>query len=266
MALQFGQHSWNDQQTFLNKATFSTLLQHGATSITATGTDAASAAVITTDFVSVNSATGGLRLPAATFGMSISVLKAAFADVTYYPAAGDRFFNHAADVSVHPSASADLIVFYCYQNGRWFIARLPVALSTNDNAIVPTIQEGAIFGNQISPGGNSIFGVGNLTFGNGTLSNIRSPSDGVIELTNNAITDFGRLQFGGTTSAFPSLKRSAAALDARLADDSAFALVRVATPVAAQDAATKNYVDTAVSGSSSPPALKVLLAQNFGGF
>lgn len=54
-------------------------------------------------------------------------------------------------------------------------------------------------------------------------STLASPSDGVLTLANNATTDFARLQFGGTTSAFPSLKRSSTALQARLADDSDYA-------------------------------------------
>jgi len=45
---------------------------------------------------------------------------------------------------------------------------------------------------------------------------------GPILLTDGSGSDFGRLQFGGTTSSFPALKRSAANLQARLADDSAF--------------------------------------------
>lgn len=54
-------------------------------------------------------------------------------------------------------------------------------------------------------------------------SRINSPSDGVLLLTNAAATDFGRLQFGGTTSSFPALKRSSTVLQSRLADDSDFA-------------------------------------------
>lgn len=57
----------------------------------------------------------------------------------------------------------------------------------------------------------------------GANSQMRSAADGNIHLTNGAGTDFGRLQFGGTTSAFPSLKRSGTALHVRLADDSAVA-------------------------------------------
>lgn len=49
------------------------------------------------------------------------------------------------------------------------------------------------------------------------------PSDGVFTMWNAAKTDFGRLQFGGTTSAFPALKRVTTALQARLADDTGYA-------------------------------------------
>jgi hypothetical protein len=56
----------------------------------------------------------------------------------------------------------------------------------------------------------------------GSLSRMYAPSDGVIELTNNAANDFSRLQFGGTTSSFPALKRNGANLEVKLADDSAF--------------------------------------------
>lgn len=49
---------------------------------------------------------------------------------------------------------------------------------------------------------------------------LASPTDGRITLTNNATADFGLLQFGGTSSSFPALKRSGAGLQVRLADDS----------------------------------------------
>jgi hypothetical protein len=55
-----------------------------------------------------------------------------------------------------------------------------------------------------------------------------SPSDGIIRLSNAAATDFTRLQFGGTTSSFPALKRSSISLQARLADDSGFTFIQSA--------------------------------------
>lgn len=56
-------------------------------------------------------------------------------------------------------------------------------------------------------------------------SRFLSPSDSVVTLINNAQTDFDRLQFGGTTSSFPAIKRTGTVLQARLADDSAFTTV-----------------------------------------
>jgi len=51
---------------------------------------------------------------------------------------------------------------------------------------------------------------------------IASLADGQLTLWNNNANDFGRLNFGGTTSSFPALKRSSTTLQGRLADDSAF--------------------------------------------
>lgn len=55
---------------------------------------------------------------------------------------------------------------------------------------------------------------------------LQAATDGVWQILNNAGTDFGRLQFGGTTSSFPALKRSSTALQARLGDDSAFTFMQ----------------------------------------
>jgi len=55
-----------------------------------------------------------------------------------------------------------------------------------------------------------------------TRSNISSPANGNLLLRNAALSDFGLLLFGGSTSSFPALKRSSATLQVRLADDSAF--------------------------------------------
>jgi hypothetical protein len=55
-----------------------------------------------------------------------------------------------------------------------------------------------------------------------TTGCIQMTSDGVITLQDNAGTSFGRLNFGGTTASFPSLKRAGVSLQARLADDSGY--------------------------------------------
>lgn len=50
-------------------------------------------------------------------------------------------------------------------------------------------------------------------------------SNGVFKFSNWADNDFGRLQLGGTTSSFPSIKRNGTAINFRLADDSADASI-----------------------------------------
>lgn len=61
-----------------------------------------------------------------------------------------------------------------------------------------------------------------LYLGTGGYGSISMPSDGVIRLIDNAGTSFNRLQFGGTTSSFPALKRSGNTLQLRTADDTAY--------------------------------------------
>ena len=51
---------------------------------------------------------------------------------------------------------------------------------------------------------------------------IGSPATGIHTLSNAALDDYNRLQFGGTTSVFPAIKRVAAGLQIKLADDSLF--------------------------------------------
>jgi hypothetical protein len=70
-------------------------------------------------------------------------------------------------------------------------------------------------------------------------SQIFNSSDGVIRLANDAGTSFGRLQFGGTTNAFPAIKRNSAELQVRLADDSDFTGVSASL-------FTANYVGSSV--------------------
>ena len=57
-------------------------------------------------------------------------------------------------------------------------------------------------------------------------STLSSSADGLIKIANYLGTDFSRLQLGGTTSAFPAIKRNGTGIDIRLADDSAFAPVK----------------------------------------
>lgn len=78
-------------------------------------------------------------------------------------------------------------------------------------------------GNARVPGYINVGGI--LAFNNGLSSNIFSSVDGTLLLRNAALTDFGRLQFGGTSASFPALKRNGAGIDVRLADDSGYAAI-----------------------------------------
>jgi hypothetical protein len=74
-------------------------------------------------------------------------------------------------------------------------------------------------GAQLVAGTNLAIGGSSYMYFTGR-SIIRSPSDGVIKISNAAENDFTALQFGGTTSSFVELKRAGTTLQLRLADDS----------------------------------------------
>jgi len=90
-----------------------------------------------------------------------------------------------------------------------------------------------------------------------------SGTDGVGRLTNASDTDFSRLQFGGTTSSFPSLKRSSADLHVRLADDSAYA--KLVSAEVSSTAAVKAHVATAIAAGGTE-AFTVSSTGGFGVF
>lgn len=83
---------------------------------------------------------------------------------------------------------------------------------------------------------------------------IISPADGILKISNNANDDFGRLQFGGTTSSFPALKRSTTSLLVRLADDSADASL-TALLVGARPSLATPAAASAVAGVTLGSAL-----------
>ena len=73
-------------------------------------------------------------------------------------------------------------------------------------------------GNLFTP---NIAYINQLGLGSGGTSFFVSGGSGIIRLIDAAGTSFNRLQFGGTTSSFPAIKRNGATIDFRLADDSA---------------------------------------------
>jgi hypothetical protein len=111
-------------------------------------------------------------------------------------------------------------------------------------------------------GGSATYAQSTGFLGWTSRSRIRSASDGVISLLNNAETDFTRLQFGGTTSSFPAIKRTATALNFRLADDSADAGITAGTILAT--GSTTLQALTAVSATTTNATTTSLsVANNF---
>lgn len=102
-----------------------------------------------------------------------------------------------------------------------------------------------------------------LQIANGGTSrlNFHSSADGILTLTNNADNDFSRFTFGGTSNAYPALKRSSATLIARLADDSANCGFSVADlSCSSLTAASKLLINTAPtisSGFGAAPAASI---------
>ena len=90
-------------------------------------------------------------------------------------------------------------------------------------------------------------GNGGVYFGvTGTGAQIQATAVGVIAIANFAGSDFNRLQFGGTTSSFPALKRSSTTLQAVLANDTGFTNIQgkltTDTAYTAGDPATTGYL------------------------
>jgi hypothetical protein len=69
-----------------------------------------------------------------------------------------------------------------------------------------------------------------------------SSVDGNITFYNAGLNDFGRLSFGGITSSFPAIKRNGAAINIRLADDSADAPLTCSNLTASGTVQTGSYV------------------------
>lgn len=80
-------------------------------------------------------------------------------------------------------------------------------------------------------------------------SAMSSPSDGIILLSNDAVTSFTRLQFGGTTSSFPAIKRNSTALNFRLADDSADAPITAGATALSGQLVSTTGLPTIASGA-----------------
>jgi hypothetical protein len=129
---------------------------------------------------------------------------------------------------------------------------LLVQNSAGTAALTITDDRNATFGSGVSTGGNIISGanVQAVSTGYFILQNrvlISSPSVGILKLGNNNDNDFDRLQFGGTTSSFPAIKKASNNIEIRNADDTFGAGLSVgaalnATAILQADSTTKGFL------------------------
>ncbi len=123
----------------------------------------------------------------------------------------------------------------------------------------------ATFGGSIVTAANVFLGPasGVIWAGHSILT---SPADGNVVLYNQAGTSFGLLQFGGTTSSFPAIKRSATVAAFRLADDSADASITAASVTASTFLKSGSYtVATVPSPVTAGPGAHIYVANEAGG-
>ena len=108
-------------------------------------------------------------------------------------------------------------------------------------------------GNTLNVGSADVKLASGFSFYWSALSRMSTSVDGNIVLQNQAATSFGLLQLGGTTSSFPAIKRNGAAINFRLADDSADAAITAAS-ISTSTAATFHTTSVALTNGAGASA------------
>ena len=136
-----------------------------------------------------------------------------------------------------------------------------IALGTSQTGTVaPATDAGLTFNasnNYITCSGGFL-GSGDISLGSGnqfywqSRALMKSPSDGVLTIYNNAATDFTRLQLGGTTTSFPAFGRSSTTIAVQLADGTAGGKLSVGTTQAKVGGTIdQKYTSTGTPASST---------------
>lgn len=210
------------------------LLQFGGTSnsFNAIGRDAVNGFTIqsaagTATYNDASTSASGTVTSRYLFGIAAPTLTATNSSVTYTTASTLR-------IGGAPTASTNVTIGTPYAlevaaGASYFGSNVTVAGNVTGNNIA-SVNVGAIFWS--------------------ARSQMTSPADSQILLRNAAATDFDRLQFGGTTSSFPALKRASATFEAKLADDSAYTSMTMSEVYLGGAAGTDGTWKLTVSGGS----------------
>lgn len=143
------------------------------------------------------------------------------------------------------------IRFYSSTDAAPSVKTLRLTLAANGNIATQT---------GITMGGGDL----NVAAGSAIIwasrGSISYSADGVVRLLNAGGTDFNRLQLGGTTTSFPSIKRSGAAIHLRLADDSNYTDLILAAVNATTGVTAGNFFQLTGRRIDSPSGLQTLAA------
>ena len=182
------------------------------------------------------------------------------AGIPYITAGDTAIYGDAIDsleLRRTSSAAQTIKLYGTYTASPLAYERLTISAPSSTNAIIGTERTGTgalarglefqtdgvtrmtiaaaggvtVTGVTTSSGGFSATGLGFSCLTTGFIywassTTMSAPSDGLLKITNTAGNDFNRIQLGGTTSAFPAIKRSSTTIQARLADDTAFAPIQ----------------------------------------
>ena len=137
-------------------------------------------------------------------------------------------FKTGTGYSTYNNIAANDLGFYNQGAGNISILNDAGNINFAPSSVAPTVtftSSSNTFTQQILGSSSIRAGAASYFYFN-TRSGISSPSDGNILLVNEAVTDFGRLQLGGTTSSFPSIARNGTGIDIKLADNSAYTAIQ----------------------------------------
>jgi hypothetical protein len=189
-----------------------------------------------------------LQLPDANF--TVARTDAANAFVGNQTIAVGQTTSAQTDLLINPTTKASGNLIDAQVNGvsKFSVTSagtLTAALGGTFGSSGVTVNGGDLDANNIK-----VHNTGVLQFSDGTAYRtvLTQVSEGVITLSTSSIN---RLQFGGTTSSFPAIKRNSAAINFRLADDSADAAITSAGITASGAITTSSTTDSTTTTSGA---------------
>ena len=144
--------------------------------------------------------------------------------------------------------SIDDVATFTYGSDAKAAHRTALGLGTGDSPTFTDIGSSGPNGISASSGRLNLGSGWNYIIGNGG-------DNGIIRLLGVGESGFNRLQLGGTTSSFPAIKRNAATLEVKLADDSAFADLKLRNLISTGHVKLPEFTVAAATASSSASAV-----------